>query len=229
MDPSPPPDSSLGHDVGVKKFVLLDHDGVLVDTEPWYFRAGELALAEVGFTVSLEDYLEDMQHGRGTWARARAAGVDEATIVRARVRRDELYQEFLRTEDVSIEGVTDVLTSLADLTIRMAIVTTSKRSDFEVIHRESRILPFMEFVLLREDYERAKPHPEPYLAGLERFGASADQTLVVEDSARGLASAAAAGIDCAVVHHDFTAPQDMSAATWRLGSLGELVPLILST
>jgi len=32
----------------VKKYILFDHDGVLVDTEFWYYKAGERALADVG-------------------------------------------------------------------------------------------------------------------------------------------------------------------------------------
>jgi beta-phosphoglucomutase-like phosphatase (HAD superfamily) len=35
----------------VKKYILLDHDGVLVDTEFWYYKAGERALAEVGLAL----------------------------------------------------------------------------------------------------------------------------------------------------------------------------------
>ena len=225
MDPSPRLDSSLGHDGRVKRFVLLDHDGVLVDTEPWYFRAGERALAEVGFTVSLADYVEDMALGRGTWGRARAGGVDEAAIDQSRTRRDAYYQEYLRTEDLSIDGVPEALMEMRALGVRTAIVTTSKRADFELIHRDRVIVDLMEFVLLRDDYEHPKPHPAPYLEGLERFGASADETIVVEDSARGLASADAAGIDCAVVHHDFTASQDLSAATWHIDTLVELPAL----
>jgi hypothetical protein len=30
----------------VKKYILFDHDGVLVDTEFWYYKAGERALAD---------------------------------------------------------------------------------------------------------------------------------------------------------------------------------------
>jgi HAD superfamily hydrolase (TIGR01509 family) len=52
-------------------------------------------------------------------------------------------------------------------------------------------------VLVREDYQHAKPHHEPYLTGLKRFGATKEETSVVEDSSRGLSSAVAAGIDCA--------------------------------
>jgi HAD superfamily hydrolase (TIGR01509 family) len=95
----------------------------------------------------------------------------------------------------------------------MAIVTTSKRADFDIIHKKRQVRRFMDFVLVREDYEHSKPDPEPYLTGLKRFGATKEQTLVVEDSNRGLTSAVAAGIDCAVVHNDFTQAQDFSQAT----------------
>ena len=212
----------------MKRFVLFDHDGVLVDTEPCYYRAGERALAEIGFTLDRTAYLEDMARGSGTWARARAAGFDETAIDQARRARDAYYQEYLRTEDLEIPGVVDVLRTLAPY-VQMAIVTTSRRSDFELIHRDREILPFMQFVLLRDDYEHAKPHPEPYLKGLERFAASADETLVVEDSARGLASAVAAGIDCCVVHHEFTASQDFSAARSRIRSLEELPEVLAAS
>jgi HAD superfamily hydrolase (TIGR01509 family) len=76
--------------------------------------------------------------------------------------------------------------------------------DFEIIHETRPITQFMDFVLVREDYKFAKPHPEPYLTGLKRFGATKEEALVVEDSSRGLSSAVAAGIDCAIVYNDFT-------------------------
>jgi HAD superfamily hydrolase (TIGR01509 family) len=211
----------------MKKYLLFDHDGVLVDTELWYYRAGERALAEIGFTQDRQQYLRDMTRGMATWAQARAAGIDEATISRCRAVRDAYYQEHLRTEAIEIDGVLEALAELS-AHARMAIVTTSKRADFELVHEKRRITSFMEFVLAREDYEHAKPHPEPYLTGLRRLGATREETLVVEDSARGLQSAVAAGIDCAIVHNDFTASHDFAAARYRIGNLGELTDLVAS-
>jgi len=208
-----------------KRYVLFDHDGVLVDTEPWYYAAGERALADIGLTLDKEQYLREMSQGVGTWAQARAAGIDEPTIARLREVRDGYYQDYLRSEDIEIPGVVETLAELAPL-VRMAIVTTAKRADFELIHERRQIRQFMEFVLVREDYERAKPHPEPYLTGLQRFGASQEETLVVEDLSRGLQSAVAAGIDCVVVHNDFTRQQDFSQARWRIDTLGELADIV---
>ena len=118
---------------------------------------------------------------------------------------------------------------LAELSthVRMAVVTTARRVDFDLIHAERQITRFMEFVLVREDYGNTKPHPEPYLTGLERLGATAAETLVVEVSVRGLRSAVAAGIDCAVVHSDFAATQDLHEAAYRIDGLRELRDIVL--
>ena len=125
------------------------------------------------------------------------------------------------TENIEIEGVLQTLAELAD-SYRMGIVTTSKPTDFALIHERRSILDHMEFHLTRGDYERAKPHPEPYLRGLQRFGAIAAETVVIEDSARGLKSAIAAGIDCIVVANEFTAAHDLSKATAKVATFKEL-------
>ena len=74
----PPPDRTTG----VKRYVLFDHDGVLVATEFWYHKAGERALADIGVIIDKDQYLLDMNMGLDTWGQARTAGVDERTICR---------------------------------------------------------------------------------------------------------------------------------------------------
>jgi HAD superfamily hydrolase (TIGR01509 family) len=212
----------------VKNYILFDHDGVLVDTEFWYYKAGERALADIGLTLNKDQYLRDMNQGLGTWAQARAAGIDEQAIDSRRAARDDYYQEYLRTEAIEIEGVVEALAELSKY-VRMAIVTTAKRVDFELIHERRHITKFMDFILVREDYKLAKPHPEPYLTGLKRFGATAEEALVVEDSPRGLKSAVAAGIDCVIVSNDFTKAQDFSRASYRIETLIELKDIIVNT
>jgi HAD superfamily hydrolase (TIGR01509 family) len=196
-----------------------------VDTEFWYFKAGERALAEIGFTLNKDQYIRDMTQSLGTWAQAKAAGINEQ-ISKLREKRNIYYQEYLRTESIEIEGIVETLAELSKY-VRMAIVTTSKRADFQLIHEKRHIIQFMDFVLVREDYEHTKPHPEPYLTGLKRFGAIKEETLVVEDSNRGLNSAVAAGIDCAIVHNDFTKTHDFSQASYRINTLIELKDIIL--
>ena len=210
----------------MKKYILFDHDGVLVDTEPWFYLAGKRALASLGIDLPLDAYLTNMANGVPTWQGARDAGVSESEIDRGRKLRNRYYQEYLMTEDIEIEGVSETL-ELLSREYRMGIVTTSKPADFALIHEKRSILDYMEFHLARGDYEHAKPHPAPYLKGLQHFGATAAETVVIEDSERGLKSALAAGIDCIVVANEFTAAHDLSKATAKVAAFKELPAAIM--
>ena len=207
------------------KYILWDNDGVLVNTEQWYFTATREALAELGVQLPIDAYQQIMIQGRSSWELAAQAGVDLQQIKDGQDLRDELYRTYLRNNDLRIKGVFEVLSELAQH-YQMAIVTTCRRDDFELIHSNLDLLQFMQFVLTREDYAESKPHPEPYLTALQKFSATSSQALVVEDSERGLRAAQAAAIDCAVVDYHFTRGHDFSAAQYRLQTLKELLQLL---
>ena len=57
----------------MKKYILFDHDGVLVDTECWYYRAGERALADIGLALVVEDFARGLSS-------AVAAGIECAVV-----------------------------------------------------------------------------------------------------------------------------------------------------
>lgn len=207
------------------KYLLFDHDGVLVDTEYWYFRATRTAIGELGIDLTLERYRQHLVDGSPSWALAQEAGIAEQTIDAARQRRNDYYQSHLITEDIEIDGVTEVLDTLSQ-DYAMAIVTTARKEDFQLIHQDRRISQYMDFVLAKGDYPRAKPKPDPYLEAMRRFSARPDECLVIEDSERGLRSAIAAGVACVMVHHDFTAHQSMAGAAGKLATLSELPALL---
>ena len=207
-----------------KKYILFDNDGVLVETEVWYYEASKRALKEFfDVDIGFDEYMDMMTAGKGVWVCVKNATEKEITI--ARNQRDVYYQEYLRTEDISIENVHKILTELKK-NYKMGIVTTSRRVDFEIIHKDRGIVDFMEFVLCVEDYPKSKPHPDPYLKGLELFNAKKEETIIIEDSERGLISANRAEIEWAIVHNDFTISQNFSTATYKINNLSELITLI---
>lgn len=210
----------------MKKYILFDNDGVLVHTEPLYFKANIQALKEF-FDVELEfeEYMKIMSEGTTVWQKALNKGFSFAEVEIARNKRNEYYQNFLKTENILIDGVKDVLKELSK-DYKMGIVTTSRRVDFEIIHKNLGIVDFMDFVLCEEDYNFAKPHPEPYLKGLELFKANKQETIVVEDSTRGLSSAYKAGIECVIVKNEFTLTQDFSKASYFIETLKELKTIL---
>lgn len=209
----------------MKKYILFDNDGVLVDTEKFYFRSNYEILKTMGIELTEERYLQIMVKGQSAFLLAEEQGLDSIAIEKARDERNKLYQHYIQTEDIAIKGVKKVLQSL-EKKYRMGIVTSSRREDFELIHGSRGLTDHMEFVLCSGEYKRSKPFPDPYLKGLDHFGGQKHEAIIVEDSQRGLDSAYAAGIDCVIVHNHFTASHDFSNAKYFINTLEELERLL---
>ena len=209
----------------MKKYLLFDNDGVLVETEPYYFKANVKALAEFGLELSFDTYMEIMARGGTAWEVAKKNGIPQIEIDKKRAQRDVYYREYIQNEHIEIDGVVEVLKELSK-SYKMGIVTTSRRVDFDLVHNEREIIKYMDFTLCVEEYSHSKPHPDPYLAGMKKFNATKEECLVIEDSQRGLTSAVNASIECVVVDNEFTRTHDLSKATYNIKSIKELEKLL---
>ncbi len=206
--------------------ILWDNDGVLVDTERWYFQATREILAEIGIDLTEALYFKHfLASSGGVWPIAAARGVGEAEIESLRRRRNERYRAYLELQPLVIPGVRDVLESLRPH-FKMGIVTSSRRDHFETIHRRSGLLEFFDFALTLEDYARAKPEPDPYLAGIARTDCAPAECLAIEDAPRGLAAACAAGIDCWVIPTDLSKPANFASAKRILKNVQEAAEIL---
>ena len=207
--------------------IFWDNDGVLVDTERWYFQATREVFAEVGVDLTAELYFEHfLSCSSGAWHLASARGLGEADIATLRRARNERYQGLLEQESITIAGVRETLQALRPH-FAMGIVTSSRRAHFETIHRRTGLLEFFDFVLTLEDYARSKPAPDPYLAAIARSGLPGDRCLAIEDAPRGLAAARAAALDCWVIPTELTRPANFSGATRILDKVADVASVLL--
>jgi len=196
------------------KAILWDNDGVLVDTERFYFDASRAALQTLGAEFDEAVYVDHcLRRGASCFDLARARGVGEAEIAAARAARDAHYAELIGGVEL-IPGVRETLEALYRR-VPMAVVTSSQPHHFERQHARTDARRFFEFVLTAADYTRHKPDPEPYLLAAARLGLAPADCLVVEDSERGLLAATRAGMRCAVVPRWLSAAGDFAAA-WRV-------------
>lgn len=208
--------------------IFWDNDGVLVDTEHLYMEAGREVLAERGITLTDAQYVElFLRQNRGMLHFADEHGWSHEDLQALRTRRDGVYAALLSRESRVIDGVADTLAALHGR-VRMAIVTSSRRSHFDIIHASSGLLQYFDFVLAEGDYVASKPHPAPYLAAIDRAGVNPGQCLVIEDSERGLTSALAAGVRCAIVPSRLTRGARFEGACCVLDDVRD-VPQIIET
>ena len=208
------------------KAILWDNDGVLVDTEGLYFQACRETLERLGVCLSEARFIElFLKASEGLTAIAAEHGIDEQALETARVWRNARYTELLRQGVPVIKGVPEALAQIQGK-VRMGIVTTSRREHFQIIHASTGLLPFFDFVLMREDYQHSKPDPEPYLTAMRQNNLQADECLVVEDSDRGLRAATAAGVRCIAIPQGLTADLNFSDAFCLLEDISQLPPVI---
>ncbi len=201
------------------EWIFWDNDGVLVDTEDLYFQASAELLSETGVKLSREQFIEiSLRRGESVFDLAEG---DKPYLDSLRERRNRRYAELLAQGVAPIAGVAETLRALHGR-VRMAIVTSSHRDHFDLIHQGTGLMGYFDFILTREDYRHTKPHPEPYLTAIARCAGDPARCLVVEDSQRGLKAAVAAGLRCLVIPGDLNRHSDFSTAHAILQGISEV-------
>ena len=207
--------------------IFWDNDGVLVDTERYYLQANREALAKLEITLSDELFVEiSLTRGKSLLELATARGHANDTVEELKEWRNNRYAQLLDLEDMTLPGVYETLKTLYGK-LKMAIVTSSQKNHFEIIHKRTGLLTFFDFCLTREDYASSKPSADPYLLALSRSGLAPHRSLVIEDSPRGLKAAKAAGLTCWVIPGRHTSEYEFRGADRILSSVEELPKLLL--
>ena len=205
--------------------VILDLDGVLVDSEGIWNRARH--------EVTLE-------HG-GDWrADAQGAMMGMSSLEWSTYMHDVLGVA-LRPEDISAEvvsrlhrlyreqlpvipGAREAVVRLADCW-PLALASSANREIIDLVI-ELAGLEYFGATVSSEEVPRGKPAPDVYLEAAKRIDAPPERCAAVEDSSNGLRSAAAAGMTViAVPNREFAPEQDaLALAADVLESITELTP-----
>ncbi|MDY0261424.1 MAG: HAD family phosphatase [Syntrophotalea acetylenica] len=199
------------------KGIFWDNDGILVDTEPLYYRAMQETLAEVGIPLPMDLYRRiTLEEGRSSLCLAQEAGFSDADLSRLRDAKNARYSRMLQAGITPLAGAVEAVAALRPY-VGMAIVTSSLRDHFELMHRHSGLPQQFDFILTREDFHNTKPHPEPYLKALARSGLRPEECIVIEDTRRGLEAARAAGLRCLVIPGGL-APDAAYPGAWKVAA-----------
>jgi HAD superfamily hydrolase (TIGR01509 family) len=210
------------------KAIFWDNDGVLVDTEHLYFEASRDALRQVGIELSMAQFAHiSLGLGKSSLCLATQQGISDDTLATLRQYINQRYAELLQNGAAPMDGATATLAALHGK-VAMAIVTSSRRDHFDLIHRNNGLLSFFDFILTREDYLHSKPNPEPYLKALKLSGLLAEECLVIEDTRRGLEAAHGAGLRCVVMPNRLTPDNTFEDAFGVICELQEISQLVLA-
>lgn len=182
------------------KAILWDHDGTLVETEPYWIEA-EKELAQLyNAAWSEADAIACVGSPmRETGERLIAAGIHDMTpdeIVDWLVDR---VAEMINERGILwMPGVQELFQQCRAEGIRCAVVSNAWR---KVVDITVAGLPegVVEYVLAGDEMIVAKPDPWPYAHAAEVLGVPRENCIAIEDALPGTLSAEAAGIPVVVV------------------------------
>jgi HAD superfamily hydrolase (TIGR01509 family) len=207
--------------------VVLDMDGLLIDTEPVWRTAEKEVFANLGIELTEADLLDST-----------GVRIDELAAVRLPLdgprpaevadRITNQVVDYVSRAGEPMPGVPEAIALFGRSGLRLAIASSSPKRLIDAVCTRLRLDIDVRCSALDEAH--GKPAPDVYLAAARRLGLSPARCLAVEDSPAGVVSAKAAGMTCVAVPDPLlTGDPRYRRADLVLSSLNELTEPRLRT
>lgn len=218
--------------------LILDMDGVLVDTEPFHIEAFRQYLNRHGLAHD-DAYLFGFigfsvpDNMRSIYIKFYGS-TDEKEIAKSIKERDAIYLQLLRETPLEpLPGIESLIRICRENQIPVALASSSDREHIQIIFENLKRTSHGSFepevlfktVLSGEDVPERKPHPEIYRRVVRELNVKPDHTLAIEDSPAGVQSAKAAGLICLALKSRFIDPEKLNAADLLIDSIFDAVEL----
>jgi HAD superfamily hydrolase (TIGR01509 family) len=173
------------------RFVVLDVDGTLMDTNYLHTEAWARAFEEVGHRIPRARLHK--QIGKGSSLLIREFVEDEETEERIDKLHSEIYAE-LQEYGHPLPGAKELISSLRERGYEVWFVTSAKDEELEHHMQELEAEGRISGVVNSSAVENPKPAPDIFELALQKAGASPDETVAVGDAVWDVEAADAAGI-----------------------------------
>ena len=177
--------------------MLFDLDGLLLNTEVFSQRAF-LATVEAHNLGDQTDFFLSLV-GTNEQHHNNRVREELGHLVDPVVFRDEWnsrFREFMQTEQIDLlPGVIEVLEYAKDAKIKCAVATSSTTTAGEKKIIDAGIRDYFLTITCGDQVEISKPHPEIYRKAGASVNADMAKSIGLEDSANGVKSATAAGLN----------------------------------
>lgn len=196
------------------KAVIFDMDGVLVDSQPYHFKADIDTMAEYG-VIKDQKFYESFA-GTLTADRMRTLkemfGLD-VPVEEMTIKRENMILDIMGKEDIKpVSGIPEFLRSIKEKGLTTAVASSSDYKLINLILDRLKIAQYFDSVTSGSDVKRGKPSPDVFLLAAERIGIEPAECLVVEDSENGVKAAKAAGMKALGYINPTSGKQDLSLA-----------------
>ena len=206
------------------RLIIFDMDGVVLNSEPFHEIARQAMFRRLGITKT-EGFPEPVgTSASGYWRKVleqQGLAGDPVALQQEQYQRveDQIRENHLGPSD----GLLEVFdwAKARGMKIGLASSSTQPLVDhtLDLVH----VREYFDCVVSGNEVSHKKPDPEIYRKVMELAGAGPEETIAVEDTAAGIASARGAGIYCYGYDNETSGPQDLSGASKVIYSLREII------
>lgn len=176
--------------------VIFDIDGTITDTNPLFLEAIRQAYREfTGEDKPREFFIFTLGIPSPETVRKLGIPKEQAEAFVAR------WQELIKVGMPKVRlfpGMREVLETLHEAHIPMAIVTAKVRSEMSYQFDRFGLNHLFQVILCAEDAPRPKPYPDPILVACKKLGVPPEEALFVGDSVYDITAARLAGVPFAL-------------------------------
>jgi len=174
--------------------LLFDLDGTLVNTDELHFGAFQVLLGEFGRSITLETYQSRIMGATNdVIMREFFPDVPQSQHQQLADRKEALFRASVtRLEPTA--GTLELFDWARTRGVGIAAVTNAPRANAELMLGGLGLAERIDALVIADELAHGKPHPLPYLTGLERLGGDAQRAVAFEDSLSGIRAASAAKI-----------------------------------
>ena len=179
--------------------VIFDMDGVLIDSEFYYWRQLRDFCDDNGIDVTDDELNAQVGASHQSFRRMLKGWFER---LGSNFTVDEAEQAFydwsadrpMRFRDLLNPGVYETITALKDAGVRVALASSSPMVNIKRVLRECDLTDAFEVIVSGEQFHESKPEPDIYLHTLDCLGLSAEECCCVEDSVPGITAGKRAGL-----------------------------------
>jgi len=209
--------------------VIFDMDGVLVDSAESHYESWKRLAEECGGSVTREQFTRTFGRQNCDIIPILFGDVSDERSTALADRKEEIYRELIRSRPPIVEGAPELVRSLHDAGVRLAIGSSAPRENITLILDAMGVTSCVSAIVSGDDHERGKPDPQVFQLAVGRLGLEPSRCVVLEDAPLGVQAARAAGTRTVAVllYHTaeaFDGADDIVSCLGEL-SVGRLVSL----
>ncbi len=205
------------------KALILDFDGLILDTEVPDYQSWVEVYQAYGCTLPLEKWIAcigtvDAFNPYEYLEQTLGHSIDRSAV---RLQRRARFAELMADQSI-LPGVQDYIATAKHLGLKLGVASSSPREWVVRYLTQFGLASDFDVICCCDEVQATKPDPALYLSVLQTLDIRSDEAIALEDSPNGILAAKRAGIFCVVIPNALTRQLSLSLADYQLSSLIDL-------